>query len=167
MQNVEFKAELRDPALARTIAAAIGATPIATLLQTDTYYRHPQGRLKKREVPGEPAEWILYERADLTGPRLSRFTIYTDAEARERFAPGQLTPWVVVRKSRDLYMHRNVRIHLDQVVGLGDFIEFEALVSARHDVPACQAALADLRRAFAPAMGEPIAVGYSDLLAEK
>jgi adenylate cyclase class IV len=41
MENVEFKAELRDIALARTICRAIGASFILTMDQTDTYFRVP------------------------------------------------------------------------------------------------------------------------------
>ena len=33
---------------------------------------------------------------------------------------------VVVEKARRLLMWRNVRIHVDRVAGLGDFVELEA-----------------------------------------
>jgi len=165
MENVEFKAELRDPALARSICAAIGATQVATLRQTDTYYRLPAGRLKERKTASEPTEWVFYERPDDARPRVSRFTIYSEAEAVERFAPERLERWLTVRKTRELFMLGNVRIHLDRVEGLGSFIEFEALVSRKQDIPGCHRAIARLRRALAPALGEAIAVGYSDLLA--
>lgn len=167
MHNVEFKAELRDARLAQAIARGLGATWVTTLEQTDTYYRVPAGRLKKRETPGEPAEFISYERADRTHPKLSHFTIYTEAQARERFGERPLPVWLVVRKTRELFLLGNVRIHLDTVEGLGSFIEFEALVSTSHNVAACHQAIADLRRQFGPAMGESIGCGYSDLLAKE
>ena len=62
MQNVEYKAELRDPSLARTIAATIGAIKVDTLRQTDTYFRVPDAKLKKRETLGHPTEWVFYNR---------------------------------------------------------------------------------------------------------
>ncbi|MEM7315771.1 MAG: CYTH domain-containing protein, partial [Planctomycetota bacterium] len=34
---------------------------------------------------------------------------------------------VVVTKNRDVYFYENVRIHLDCVEGLGDFLELEAV----------------------------------------
>lgn len=34
-----------------------------------------------------------------------------------------------VKKTRTLYLWKNVRIHLDRVEGLGEFIEFEAVQS--------------------------------------
>lgn len=164
MHNVEFKAELRDPHLADTVCRTLGATYIGLLEQTDTYYHIPSGRLKKREQVGEPAEWIFYDRDNRTKPKLSHFSIYTEQEARERFGLAPLPVWLTVKKRRRLFLLGNVRIHLDEVEGLGTFVEFEAMVSTSHNVAKCHEAIAVLRRDFGPALGEAIAVGYSDML---
>lgn len=168
MQNVEFKAELRDIDLARSVLTAIGARFIQTMHQTDTYFRVPQGRLKKRETVGEQAEWIFYERPDEAAAKLSRFTIYSEEEAGEQFGGAGLAVRVVVKKRRELYMLGNVRIHLDEVEGLGRFVELEALVMPGTmpggAIADCRQRVADLRRELGPALGEPVAVGYSDLL---
>ena len=165
MLNVEYKAELRDLPLARTILKALRATPIAVLRQTDTYYRIGQGRLKKRECEGEPVEYIYYDRANRAAAKLSLFNVYSERQARERYGEQELPIWVVVRKSRELFILDNVRIHLDRVDGLGDFIEFEAIVSKTHNVAKCHRDLAGLRERLGPAMGEAIGVSYSDLIA--
>jgi adenylate cyclase class IV len=167
MQNVEFKAELRDPDLAAAVCRSLGATHVATLNQTDTYYRVTEGRLKKRECPGEPPEWIFYAREDRPHPKLSKFTIYSDHEARTRFGERHMPVWLVVKKQRQLYMLGGVRIHLDSVEGLGTFIEFEALVSRNQNVAQRHHDVEKLRQAFGPALGEPIACGYSDLMASE
>lgn len=164
MQNVEFKAELRDPALARTICGSIGADAVGLLQQTDTYFRVPDAKLKKREVPGAATEYIFYNRPNRSRPKLSSYTLYTEAQALERFGASPLPVWVVVKKSRDLHMYKSVRIHLDHVEGLGHFIEFEAVVTPNHNLAVCHNLVDELRRAFAPAMGEPIACGYAELL---
>jgi len=165
MNNVELKAELRDPALARLVAKAIGASYIATIDQVDTYYRIPSGKLKKREAIGEPVEYIFYERPIKATAKLSQFVIYSEEEALERFGREPLPVWVVVRKKRELFMHGNVRVHFDTVEGLGNFLEFEALVSRDHDIAACTHMVQALREKFAPAIGELIDCGYADLLA--
>ena len=165
MQNVESKAELKDIALARTICRVIGATHIADLHQTDTYYRLPDARLKKRETDGEPTEWILYDRPNQVGAKLSTFHIYSEDEAAERFGEHPRRPWVVVRKLRELWMYDDVRIQLDDVEGLGTFLEFEALISARRKKVEAEDAVMYLRREFNTALGEPVAASYSDLLA--
>jgi adenylate cyclase class IV len=165
MQNVEFKAELMDIGLARSICRAIGAHPVARLEQTDIYYRLPDARLKKRETEGEPTEWILYERPSQVGAKLSTFHIYSEDEAAERFGELPRRPWVTVRKSRELWMLGYTRIHLDEVESLGMFVEFEALICARQKKPDAQQAVLELRKRFMPALGEPVSVGYSDLVA--
>jgi len=170
MQNVEFKAELRDLELARSVCTAIGARYIQTLHQTDTYYRVEAGRLKKREAVGEQTEWIFYERPDDAAAKLSRFKIYSEEEAGEEFGGAGMAVWVVVKKRRELYMLGNVRIHLDDVEGLGRFIEFEALVTQEGaggmagGIEECRRRVMELRRELGPALGEAVGVGYSDLL---
>ena len=164
MQNIEFKAELRDMALARAQAQALGARLISIVEQRDTYYKLPDGRLKKREAKGEPTEWIFYHRPDRAGPRMSHFTLYSDDQARLKWGTASLREWVTVRKRREIFMIENVRIHLDEVESLGCFIEFEALCSRKWNVKRCHEEIADLRSAFAPILGEAISGSYSDLV---
>ncbi len=167
MHNVEFKAELRDRDLARSVLLRMGATPIGVLEQTDTYYTVKSGRLKKRETSGERTEVIFYDRPDRSIPKLSHFSLYTEAAAAKEFGdpPGEVR--IVVRKVRELLMLGSVRIHLDEVEGLGTFLEFEALVSPSQTVKACHDKIAELRQALRPALGEPIACGYADLLEQE
>lgn len=164
MQNVEFKAELRDIALARSIAVALGARNAGVLEQTDTYYRAIDARFKKREVHGLPTEFILYNKADGARPKISQYDIFTEEQARTRFGEKGMTPWIVVKKSRELYLFENVRIHLDRVEQLGDFLEFEAVISPAHNVAACHVTIGRLRREFLIALGEAISCGYLELM---
>jgi predicted adenylyl cyclase CyaB len=65
---------------------------------------------------------------------------------------------------RQLYRLDNVRIHLDAVEDLGDFLELEAIVDATHDEATCRRAAEHLLRRLeiAPAAFESRA--YIDLL---
>lgn len=171
MHNVEFKAELRDPALAVGICRKLGVTHAGDLRQIDTYYRITSGRLKRREttyLDGSAAtpevEYIFYDRSDRPNPRLSHYMIYDERSARERFGAQSLPVEVVVHKTRSLYLTGPVRIHLDEVDGLGRFIEFEAAVSRAHSIRSCHDQIVQLRDSFRPATGEAIAIGYADLL---
>lgn len=170
MHNLEFKAELRDLSIARAVAVSIGARRIGVLEQTDTYYRTFTGRLKKREAvfegQPEPVEYIAYERDDRARPKVSSFRILSESEFLERFGSLPLPEGVVVRKSRELYLLENARIHLDRVESLGSFIEFEALVTKSHNLARAHETINDLRARFGPVLGEAIAVGYADLLAQ-
>ncbi|MEX2217781.1 MAG: class IV adenylate cyclase [Phycisphaerales bacterium] len=165
MKNVEFKAELRDPALARAIAGTLGGRPVGMLDQTDTYFRVGRGRLKRRETVGEDTEWIQYLRPDASGARVSEYTVCGEEEALERFGASPMPVWVVVRKRRELLLIGNVRVHLDEVEGLGWFLEFEAMVRPGNPMERCEARVRQLRGEFGPALGEPISVGYADLVA--
>ena len=166
MRNIEFKAELRDLAAARRQCKVLGGQRIGQLHQTDTYYKLVDGRLKKREAPGEPTEWIYYHRPDRVTPKMSNYAILTEAQAARRWGTKGLRTWLTVTKTRELWMIGNVRIHLDEVEGLGRFIEFEAVVSREFDEKACHEAVNTMRTAFAVTMGEPVGTSYSDLLAQ-
>ncbi len=163
-KNVEFKAELRNVEAARRQCALIGAHLIGTLRQTDQYYRLANGRLKRRSAPGEPVEWIRYERPDRVDAKTSHYEILSESQARRRWGQESLQEWVRVVKTRELWLMEGVRIHLDEVDGLGSFIEFETLVSPEFELGACYTAVGELRELFAPLLGEPIAVSYCDLV---
>lgn len=164
MLNVEFKAELRDPEIARAALASIGAKLADEMRQIDTYYRIPAGRLKKRDVPGEPAEYLAYHRADRTQPKLSQYQSLDADQFLARYGERPLPVLVTVTKQRELHMLGTIRVHLDEVEHLGTFLEFEAPVSPAQNVAKCHAIIADLRKRLGPSLGEPISVSYCDLL---
>ena len=164
MQNVDFKCELRDPELARIALNKLGAQFVNTVTQQDTYYRVPDGRLKKREVDGEPAEYIYYHRLNRPQPTLSHFTVYTEEQVRTRFGTKPLPVWLVVNKTRDIFLLRGTHIHIDNVQDLGYFLEVDALVSANQHVGRCHRLIGKIRDLLGPALGEPIATSYADLI---
>ena len=57
----------------------------------------------------------------------------------------------------------NVRIHLDSVEDLGEFLEFEAMVGEDHDENACRASVDRLLREFDDAVGPVIGLSNLDL----
>jgi adenylate cyclase class IV len=174
VKNIEYKAELRDPELARAIARQIGASLIVKVQQTDTYYSVASGRVKKREAVAmdravaspEPVEYIVYERPDRIGCRASDYSVLTEPEMRARFGQKPLPVWLTVSKLRELWMWRSVRIHLDKVDHLGTFFEIESLVREPADEQHAAMLAEQVRATFAPALGEPVAGSYSDLLAQ-
>jgi len=164
MQNIEFKCELLDIGAAQVQCQMLGAECVGRLEQTDTYFKLPDGRLKRREVPGDPVEWIFYHRPDRVTPKMSHFMIYSEEQARARWGVLPLKEWVTVRKVREVFLLENLRIHLDDVDELGWFIEFEAQVSPKYNVRVCHVQIAKMRRQFGPILGEAIAAGYADLM---
>jgi adenylate cyclase, class 2 len=164
-RNLELKARCWDLQQASELVARIGSTRTGELLQIDTYFRAPQGRLKLRETQGRPAELIAYERANETAVRGSDYYVITIAQPDELKAALSRMLGVrgEVHKRRELWMYHNVRVHLDNVAGLGSFIEFEAVLSPGEDEATSLRRLATLTEALAVRDEDRIAVGYADL----
>jgi adenylate cyclase, class 2 len=165
-RNLELKAFDPDPAATLTAALAAGAEEQATLVQRDTYFHAVTGRLKLREAPPEPAQLIGYARPDRTEASVSAYEIAPvfDPAALGAVLAHTLGVRAVVEKARRLLLWRGVRIHLDRVAGLGDFVEIEADASATGGPAAQEPMVAELRRALGIADARLVAVGYADLL---
>lgn len=164
MQNVECKYELRDPDLCRAVIARLGAKLAATLRQRDTYFRVADGRLKKRETEGEETEWIQYHRLNRPTPRVSHFRVWSEAEARSRFGDRPMPVWVIVEKTREVWMLDGVRLHIDEVERLGRFFEVEAMVTNRRHLGECRRIVDRIVKELGPILGEAIALSYGDML---
>lgn len=144
----------------------LGAEDKGTLPQRDTYFAVPRGRLKLREEPDAVATLIAYERPDLSGNKESRYRLVAvpePAELRAALADA-LGITVVVDKARRLFIHEGVRIHLDRVEGLGDFIELEGVAGDGEDPSRFTELLDDLRGAFGIGDEDLRRESYSDLL---
>jgi homotetrameric cytidine deaminase len=166
MRNIEFKA--RDPEPARTLelALALGAEDRGEIAQTDTYFSRARGRLKLREQePGE-AELIQYRRADAPGACESEYRRVqaADAPGLRDALHAALGTLVVVEKRRRLLLHSNVRIHLDDVHGLGTFLELEAVAAPESDLAAEHDKVRRLRAELEVGDDSLVPEGYSDLL---
>jgi len=165
-RNLELKARDRDPARSCRVCKEIGASDEGTLSQLDTYFGVPRGRLKLREQTGIEAQLIAYERADDRGNTESRYRIVAVPDPAEMKAAlaSTLSVRTEVRKERRLFLWEGVRIHLDEVKGLGSFIEFEGVATAERDADDFEPLLTDLRRRFGIVDADLMAVSYSDLV---
>jgi adenylate cyclase class 2 len=166
-RNLELKAVDTDPDGSLRVCAELGAEDIGLLHQEDTYFKVPRGRLKLRREGEATAQLIAYERPDVPGQKESRYRIVAvaDAAGLEEALAGSLGISAVVRKSRRLFLLEGVRIHLDNVDGLGSFIEFEAVADPGDgDLTRFEARLADLRRSFGIADPDLVRGSYCDLI---
>jgi len=130
--NIEIKAKARDPQRQEQLAKEISIEPVVVLDQADTFFIVPSGRLKLRELAPDHGELIQYERPDIAGPKSSHYTILsTDQPAILRNLLGAaLGVRGEVRKRRRLYRAGQTRIHIDEVLGLGMFLELEIVLRA-------------------------------------
>ncbi len=130
-RNIEIKARVRDLTELRTRIAAVAPAGPTLLIQRDTFYEVPKGRLKLREMQHGATELIFYERANETGPKKSSYTISpVHAASMHELLVRFLRVRGVVSKRRELFTVGQTRIHLDDVENLGWFLELEIVLQA-------------------------------------
>jgi predicted adenylyl cyclase CyaB len=168
-RNVELKCRCADLEAVRRRADALGARDAGLLVQRDTFFTGPRARLKLRELQGPEgarAELISYERPDLKRARTSRYRIapVDDPDALAAVLAHALGEAGTVSKRRRLYLLRSTRIHLDEVEGLGSFVELETVLAEGRPEADGHAELAELAAALGLDGEERIAVPYVELL---
>ena len=125
--NIEIKARCNEPELIRTFLKENHAEFRGTDNQTDTYFNVENGRLKLREGNIENS-LIYYERKNEIGAKESNIQLVavTDAKVLKDMLTRSLGIKIVVAKKRDIYFIGNVKFHVDEISGLGGFVEIEA-----------------------------------------
>jgi predicted adenylyl cyclase CyaB len=168
-RNVEIKARVRDlPALRRAVAA-IADGPPTLLLQDDVFFDSPRGRLKLRVFADGSAELISYLRNDVGGPRESRFAKapVSDPAALAAVLDDALGTAGAVRKQRFLYRRGRTRIHLDEVEGLGCFLELEVELADGQAAAEGERTARVLMEELGIGEDDLVATAYVDLLGDR
>jgi adenylate cyclase class IV len=166
-RNVEIKARAGDlPELLARAAAVAGTVP-ELILQEDTFFAVPRGRLKLRVFSETSGELILYERPDAPGPKTSAYRIVPTRSpaALLDLLAAALGVLGVVRKRRHLFLAGQTRIHVDEVEGLGTFLELEVVLRAGQGVSEGEAIARGLMAELGVAEEALVAGAYLDLLA--
>ncbi len=166
--NIEIKARLLPEQAVRLRADALSRSSRApeVLHQTDTFYNASSGRLKLREFEDGSAELIAYERSDGTGPTRSSFVCSPCANPKSLHEALSRSVGIrgVVEKRREVIHIGQTRLHLDDVVGLGLFLELEVVLRDNQSPQEGEAIARELMAAFGIDSGSLIDVAYIDLL---
>src|SRR3954454_7147309 len=135
-RNIELKASDPDPERSLAVVKGLGAHDRGILRQKDTYFRVGKGRLKLREEEPGGATLVQYDRVDADEARESRYRLVPvdDPKALRAALEASLGVLAVVEKERHLLLWQSVRIHLDQVKDLGNFVELEGVATADSDL---------------------------------
>ncbi|MFZ0426593.1 MAG: class IV adenylate cyclase [Acidobacteriota bacterium] len=135
-RNVEIKARIEGLGEIESRVRKIADDGPFDLAQDDTFFASPRGRLKLRELVPDRGELIFYLRQDVSGPKLSQYSIVRTSEPAElrRTLDQALGIAGRVRKRRRVYLIENTRVHLDEVEGLGTFVELEVVLSETQTV---------------------------------
>ncbi len=134
MLEIEVKAKLRAPEETRKRLLSLGAKYVETKVQVDTYYNHPSRdfastdeALRLREQDGRVI--MTYK-----GPKVDKLT-KTREEEQVGVSDGKSAVIILeklgfsevrkVKKTRNYYTLRGMKVMLDEVEGLGDYMEIE------------------------------------------
>lgn len=166
MRNLEIKTRVASLAPFRArLRAMKGAVREPVVRQTDWYFRVPKGRLKLRVSSGRRSgALIAYVRPDRRAARTSDFQLMQVAQAAPTRAllESMFGLRACVRKRREVWIYKHARIHLDQVDGLGRFLEIEVCVT--RGAAEARALMKSLRSALGIEDAAPVAGSYSDML---
>ena len=124
--------------------------------------------MKLRQINGEPAQLIWYQR---TNRAQARYSSYLNAPVGTSNASSTLEQLLTcslgqrgkVVKRREIYLWHNVRIHLDEVEGLGSFLELEAVIELPDQEEPSAERVAHLRERLDIRDEDLVAESYSDL----
>ncbi|HJS29234.1 MAG TPA: class IV adenylate cyclase [Anaerolineales bacterium] len=165
-QNIEIKCRLTSLAEAHRIAEEVSGGPAELIDQVDIFYHSEGGRLKLRVFGEESGELIFYRRPDQAGPKLSNYSIFpTDSPASlDRVLAPALGVRGTVKKRRWLYRVGQTRIHLDEVEGLGCFLEFEVVLAESQDPDEGREIANQLIGRFGLSLDRLVEQAYIDLL---
>ena len=167
--NIEIKARSENFAKIRQFLKSKKADYKGKDHQIDTYFKVNFGRLKLRE--GNIENYLIhYQRDNKEGPKQSNVTLFKspfDPTLKEVLTKS-LGILVVVDKQREIYFIDNVKFHLDEVEGLGTFVEIEAI---DRDSSIGKDKLLEQCKKYMKLFGikekDLIAYSYSDLLLNK
>ena len=164
--NIEIKARVHDMAGLRARAEAISDTPVQVIPQEDTFFHTPKGRLKLRQLQPDLAQLVYYERPDQDGPKRSSYHIFVTSDPQGLKTSLSLALGIrgVVRKTRYLYLAGQTRIHLDDVEGLGQFMELEVVLREGQSDADGQAIAEDLMARLGVRPADLLEGAYMDLL---
>ena len=167
--NIEIKARVRNFDGMRQHAEKLSDMPMQVIQQEDTFFNTEMGRLKLRILEVRRAQLIYYTRPDQEGPKRSDYHIYETADPENLKRVLELTYGIrgVVRKTRYLYIVGQTRIHLDEVEGLGQFMELEVVMQAGQSDADGQAIAEGLMTSLGVERGDLLEGAYLDLLVSR
>jgi predicted adenylyl cyclase CyaB len=164
--NIEIKARVDDFAALKARVESLSDQPLRIIPQEDTFFNTDKGRLKLRLLAPNQGYLIYYERPNQDGPKRSDYYLSKteEPETLKNVLTLALGVRGVVRKTRHLYMVGQTRIHLDEVEGLGHFMELEVVMQAGQSEAEGQSIAENLMRRLGVREDALLEGAYMDLL---
>jgi predicted adenylyl cyclase CyaB len=168
-KNFEIKVKLQNLNKTRNLVRLLctGKNVIKEKqIQEDIYYNVGKGRLKLRIIKGKTGNLIHYFRNNESGKRVSNYTISETNTPKElnSILTSLYGVLINVKKVREITIIDNTRIHIDKVIGLGNYLEIEVIFDS---IMKARRTMADLIKRLDLDEKKFIKVSYSDLLLNK
>jgi adenylate cyclase, class 2 len=164
--NYEFKAKSTQNDAYEAILKNHQADFKGIDTQIDTYFQVPNGRMKLRE--GNIENYLIhYVRSNDASAKLSEVLLYKSQPESELKAilTKALGVKVVVKKERKIFFIQNVKFHLDEVEGLGTFVEIEAIdTDGTHTIHDLQRQCTHFQALLGIETQNMVAISYSDMM---
>ncbi|MCX7019359.1 MAG: class IV adenylate cyclase [bacterium] len=164
--NIEIKARAANLDELRAAVESLSGGSCETFHQEDIFFLCPAGRLKLRILGENAGELIFYTRPDTAEAKQSHYDIYRMSEPQQlrKILTAALGETVTVRKRRRVYMAGQTRIHLDEVEGLGTFMELEVVLRPGQEPEEGRAIAAELMAKLGVREADLVSCAYADLL---
>ena len=169
-RNIEIKARIDSVQAVLPRAQQLAGSAAQVIEQDDTFFKVARGRLKLRGFADGSAELIHYERPDDTAAKASDYVRVAAPDAAALRNALQRACGVLgrVQKTRWLCIVNeggfSTRVHLDQVQGLGDFMELEVVLQEGQADAQGTAVAEALMHALGLAQAPRLATAYLDML---
>lgn len=165
-RNIEIKARVTDMAALKQRARSVATNGPVEISQDDTFFSCDTGRLKLRKFSDNRGELIFYQRSDQPGPKESNY-LRSETSHPDSLRQSLAMAWGEtghVSKHRTLYLAGRTRIHLDQVKGLGQFMELEVVLTDADSLEDGKAEAAALMQQLGIDDDQLVEGAYVDLL---
>lgn len=167
-KNIEIKARIESVELLLPLVAKIADKGPTEIIQNDTFFSCPNGRLKLRTFSKREGQLIFYKRPDISAPKESFYIISPTA------SPDTLREMLTlaygecghIHKHRVVFMAGRTRVHLDKVERLGDFLELEVVLEEGEPIETGVSVAHELLEKIAVSHHQLIEESYIDLLAK-
>lgn len=170
MTNLEIKVRTFNIDEIRKKALEINADDFGLLHQIDTYFIVGVKRLKLREEKNK-SYLVFYVRANTLDSKFSKYIIINIPLFFTKITKQILSLIfgikVTVNKTRNLFIYKNTRVHLDEVKDLGLYIELETVIKKEEDTDELKKEHNFVIKTLGLDKLESIKESYSDLLLSK
>uniref|UniRef100_A0A915E5J7 CYTH domain-containing protein n=1 Tax=Ditylenchus dipsaci TaxID=166011 RepID=A0A915E5J7_9BILA len=169
-RNVEMKAKIGDlEALLKTAQQLCNGAEPEVLHQHDTFFNATNGRLKIREfadLATQKSEIIFYDRPDSKEAKISDFLKVNveNAGLLKQVLDMAIGTKGELKKKRSLFIYGQTRIHVDEVEGLGNFVELEVCLNDEQGLQTGQLIADDLLQKLGVSKSDLLSGAYIDAL---